>query len=220
MLPLLLLLAAADPSPSLQAIVALGRGPIATAPAPAVVDAPADGAVVTEAEPAKAAATTATTTPTATTATKEAPTTTPLRPLTKAEEPSPLAGVAALVALGGAAAGLWWKKRARPGAARLLQLQESVAVGKGRALIVADVDGRRILLSSSEAGVSLLLDLGRAPAAAPAPVAVHDDDDAFARALEKETAPVTVSSAVGAAGTVDVEGHEIQRRLEKARRAA
>lgn len=220
MLPLLFLLAAADPSPSLQAIVALGRGGVVAPPTTTTTATTATTTATTAApalpEPTPALSSSATTpltplTTTTTTAPSLAPPPTTFSPLPKAEEPSPWAGVALLVALGGGAFGLWWKKRGAPQASRLLHLQESVSVGKGRALIVADVDGRRVLLASSEAGVSLLLDLGRTPTA-PAPSLV---DDAFGEALAKEMNPVTVSG-----GTVDVEGHEIQRRIERARRAA
>ncbi len=203
MLPLVLFLAAADPSPSLAAIVALGKG-----------DPPA------EVTPAAAPAPTTPTSPAMTAASVPAPL------LTKKDEPTSWPGVVAFAVLVGVASFVLWKKKQTSTSTKLLTLKDAVAVGKGRSLIVADVGGRRVLLSSSEAGIAMLLDLGIAPndeeidVAGPvqAKADARADKDAtdFAAALAEE---VRLPTAARAGVSVDVEGQEIQRRLEKARDA-
>lgn len=213
MLPLVLLLAAADPSPSLAAIVALGKGnPPATPTEAAAHDAHGEAVHAETATTAAAHATT--TTPAATPA--------PAPLLTKKDEPTAWPGIAAFVVLCGAAGFVLWKKKQTSTSARLLTLKDAVAVGKGRSLIVADVAGRRVLLSSSEAGIAMLLDLGMVPKGEAIDVdAINEKADAdatdFAAALAEE---VRLPTAASAGTSVDVEGSEIQRRLERARSAA
>ncbi len=60
---------------------------------------------------------------------------------------------AALLLLGGVA--LFFSKR-RAGTTGLLRVVESVALGPKRSLVVAEVDGERLVLACSEAGIHLL----------------------------------------------------------------
>jgi hypothetical protein len=214
--PLLLALAA-DPSPSLEAIVKLGRG---TDPA----------ASTTTASPAPS------TSPTAAASTAPATSTLSTQP-SSTSTPFPWAATGAVVLLGGVTFGLWWKKRhARTAPERALRLDDTLGIGRDRALLVCEVDGRRFLLASTPGGVNLLADLGTArpqelsPYVPLSPLSPPPQDDAFAMALERELAPVTVSTSMSTAPsmataasaapataatakTVDVEGQEIQRRL-------
>ena len=60
------------------------------------------------------------------------------------------------MALAAAGAAAFWLKRKRTPASRVLQIIETTALGPKRSLIVARVGGETLLLSSSEAGISLL----------------------------------------------------------------
>ena len=71
--------------------------------------------------------------------------------------PSPgLAAPLVLLALAAAAAFFFRQRVTAPG--RLLHILESVPVGRGRALFIADVAGRKMLLATSEAGITVLAD--------------------------------------------------------------
>lgn len=193
MLSLVFLVATADPT--LQAIVALGRGE--PPPVAATVEEAADATEATD-------PTTPTTGPTV----MAAPAPVLLR--SESTEPGPWAGVAMLVALGGGAFALWWRKRGMT-STNLLEIKQSVAIGRGRNLLVAEISGRRVLLSSSEAGIALLLELGASPepvsiAKAPPQLASFDD------AVEDLMPSMAMTTA-----NVDIEGQEIKRRLAQAR---
>jgi hypothetical protein len=77
----------------------------------------------------------------------------------------------------------------------LLTVREATPIGPRRSLLVVDVAGRRVLLSSSEAGIGMLLDCG------PAPIGggeAGDPDrffgDALVRAVRGEPAVELASS--------------------------
>ena len=78
---------------------------------------------------------------------------------------TPWGAVAFFIALIGGAAAVWWRKKQglKASGGPLLNVKETTSIGPRRQLLVVDVAGRRVLLSSSEAGVSLLLDCGTAP---------------------------------------------------------
>ncbi len=116
------------------------------------------------------------------------PTTAPLATARPTTEPPPLVvGARApetgafpwvagggLVALAGAA---WLAARRKRGARGSLSVVESTALGKGRAVVIVDVEGRRILLGVTDHGITLLSSLpaheGEAAPAREAPL--HDE---------------------------------------------
>jgi len=159
---------------------------------------------------------------------------------TAAPSATPVGAIALLGALAAAAGGLWWRRRQTTNApGNLLVIKEAVAIGPRRSLLVVDVAGRRVLLSSSEAGLGLLLDCG------PTPVSGLNTDperffnDALASAMKSDaptslslvsgpgsqsTLPQQVSSSSSsgpllsqAAFRGDVEATEIVRRLQGGR---
>lgn len=75
---------------------------------------------------------------------------------------TPWGAIAFFVALIGGAIAVWFKKKQgiKASGGPLLTVRESTSIGPRRQLLVVDVGGRRVLLSSSEAGVGLLLDCG------------------------------------------------------------
>jgi hypothetical protein len=77
----------------------------------------------------------------------------------------PWAALSVLVLLACTAGGVWWQKQKQKtaGGGPLLTVREATPIGPRRSLLVVDVAGRRVLLSSSEAGISMLLDCGPAP---------------------------------------------------------
>jgi hypothetical protein len=60
-----------------------------------------------------------------------------------------------LVAGAGGAA-LWWKKKRGLGLPKRIQIRETASLGPKRSLVVAEIDGERVILASSEAGITLL----------------------------------------------------------------
>lgn len=77
----------------------------------------------------------------------------------------PWAALSVLVLLACTAGGVWWQKQKQKTASGgpLLTVREATPIGPRRSLLVVDVAGRRVLLSSSEAGIGMLLDCGPAP---------------------------------------------------------
>lgn len=77
----------------------------------------------------------------------------------------PWAALSVLVLLACTAGGVWWQKQKQKTArgGPLLTVREATPIGPRRSLLVVDVAGRRVLLSSSEAGIGMLLDCGPAP---------------------------------------------------------
>jgi flagellar biogenesis protein FliO len=59
-----------------------------------------------------------------------------------------------VVLIGGAA--FWWKKKRGLALPRRIQIKETASLGPKRSLVVAEVDGERLILASSEAGITLL----------------------------------------------------------------
>lgn len=78
---------------------------------------------------------------------------------------TPWAALSVLVLLACTAGGVWWQKQKQKTASGgpLLTVREATPIGPRRSLLVVDVAGRRVLLSSSEAGIGMLLDCGPAP---------------------------------------------------------
>jgi len=64
-----------------------------------------------------------------------------------------------------AGVGIWWKKRQGTGLPRRIQIRETASLGPKRSLVVAEIDGERVILAASEAGITLL----QAPVAAEVP---------------------------------------------------
>ena len=200
---LMLLLATANPSPTLQAIVALGRGDAQIRATRAALTPvfPAEDAT----SPTSLAALAALASPTSPTS-PTPPTPESMVVLkTAGSESVPWAGGVALLVLSGGAFALWWRKRSSP-STNVLAITQSVTIGRGRSLLVAEISGRRMLLSSSEGGVSLLVDLGLAPASA-----------SFESTMDSLLPAMAVPPS---AKNVDIEGKEIQRRLAHARNSA
>ena len=156
----------------------------------------------------------------------------------------PWAALSVLVLLACTAGGVWWQKQKQKTASGgpLLTVREATPIGPRRSLLVVDVAGRRVLLSSSEAGIGMLLDCG------PAPVGggeAGDPDrffgDALVRAVRGEPAVeiasstdapltstssslanasssvATTSTAVAATRKNEVEATEIIKRLQAGR---
>lgn len=151
---------------------------------------------------------------------------------------TPIAAIALLAALAATAGGLWWRRRQGTSASgQLLVIKEAVSVGPRRSLLVVDVAGRRVLLSSSESGLGLLLDCGPTPVAAPGTDPERFFTEALATAMKSETPtslslvgptangptlPQPLSASSGpllsqAAFRGDVEATEIVRRLQGGR---
>jgi len=114
----------------------------------------------------------------------------------------PFGAIAFFIAMGGGTFGLWWNKKKKTAVAGgpLMTVRESTSIGPRRQLMVVDVAGRRVLLSSSEAGVNMLMDCGPVPAAASS--AADDAErffgDALAKAVRAE--PLGGLQLVNAAG--------------------
>jgi flagellar biogenesis protein FliO len=151
---------------------------------------------------------------------------------------TPIAAIALLAALAATAGGLWWRRRQGTSASgQLLVIKEAVSVGPRRSLLVVDVAGRRVLLSSSEAGLGLLLDCGPTPVAAVGTDPERFFTEALASAMKSDTPtslslvgptangptlPQPLSASSGpllsqAAFRGDVEATEIVRRLQGGR---
>jgi len=106
----------------------------------------------------------------------------------------PLVGV--LVLVGGAA--FWWKKKRGLALPRRIQIKETASLGPKRSLVVAEVDGERLILASSEAGITLLRSeplQDRADRADRQPVRVTREESAFSVAANAATAAMSASSA-------------------------
>ncbi len=165
-------------SPSLAQLVALGRdeAPTALAAAPSeaviadavIADAVADAViadrVIADTRDVKEAAKTALPAFPSSTSSLPAGLTSGLTS-SDSTSTTPWAAVAFFIALIGGAAAVWWRKKQglKASGGPLLNVKETTSIGPRRQLLVVDVAGRRVLLSSSEAGVSLLLDCGTAP---------------------------------------------------------
>ena len=62
-----------------------------------------------------------------------------------------------LVLIAGAGgAALWWKKKRGLGLPKRIQIRETASLGPKRSLVVAEIDGERVILASSEAGITVL----------------------------------------------------------------
>jgi len=113
----------------------------------------------------------------------------------------PLVGV--LVLIGGAA--FWWKKKRGLALPRRIQIKETASLGPKRSLVVAEVDGERLILASSEAGITLLRSEpihDRADRADSQPVRVTREESAFSIAASAATAAMSASSNPPAASAL------------------
>jgi hypothetical protein len=91
----------------------------------------------------------------------------------------PGTGLAPLVASGAllaALGGVAWMRKKKPGAASRLRVVENVGAGKGRSMMLVDVNGRGLLVGVTDHGFSVL--------ATDVPLDAHDDDG-FDEALDE-----------------------------------
>ena len=110
------------------------------------------------------------------------------------------------LALAAAGAAAFWLKRKRTPLSRVLQIVETTALGPKRSLIVARVGSETLLLSSSEAGITLLTALPQGtppsltsqstPGLAGMPQAASEPSAELATALQTSTkaaGPITAT---------------------------
>jgi flagellar biogenesis protein FliO len=130
--------------------------------------------------------------------------------------PVPWAALGLLGVLAGGAGARWWSRRQQASArGNLLQVREALSLAPRRQLLLVEVGQRSVLLSSTEAGITMLMEC---PRDTLRPTAFGDE---LHRLLDDESTrrePVMPLSTMTSSTTAlrgDAEASEIMRRLGK-----